>query len=73
MVDLVSDRKEFCFSKVDVGYIMSHFGNNFLFSISIRNWDDNIVFNTHICYNKYHVLINNRIFVDVVQFVLIGS
>jgi len=73
IVDSVSDSKEFCFSEVDVGCMMSYFGNDFLFSASMRNQDGNVVFITHICYNKYHVSIDNRIFIDVVQFVLIGS
>jgi len=37
MIDLVFDRKEFSFSGVDIGCIMSSFSNDFLTSMSIRD------------------------------------
>jgi len=73
MVDPISDSKEFCFSEIDIGCIMSHFGNDFLSSVNIRDHSGYIIFNTHICYNKYYVLFDKRVSVDVVQFVLLGS
>jgi len=43
MVDSAFDSKEFHFSRINIGCIMSYFGNDFLFSASMRNHGSYIV------------------------------
>ena len=69
VVDLISDSEDFHF----VGYIISYFDNDFLFSVNMRDCSGYIIFNTHIHYNKYHVLFDKRVFVNIVQFVPLSS
>jgi len=73
MINPTSDSKEFSFSRVDVSCIMSGFSDDFLTSASMRDQDSYVIFNTYICYDKYGVLFDKRVFVDVVQSVLISS
>ena len=37
MTDFISDSKEFSFSGVNIGSIMSSFGDNFLTSVNMRD------------------------------------
>ena len=66
MVNPISNSEEFHFSRIDIHCMMSYFGNDFLLLMSIRDYSGYIVFNTHIYYNKYHILFDERVLVDVI-------
>ena len=51
IVDPVSDSGEFYVGRIDIGCIMSHFGNDFLFTASMR--DHNISQNKLLTYLWY--------------------
>ena len=66
ITDSISDSKEFSFSGVDVGNIINSFGNNFLISVNIRDWSDNVIFNIYVCYDEYIILLYKWFFLYVV-------
>ena len=66
VTDSISNSKEFSFSGVDIGSMMNSFGNDFLTSENIRDWDNNIIFDTYICYDEYNVFFYEWLFVYIV-------
>ena len=46
--------------------MMNGFDDDFLTSVNMRDQGGYIVFNTHIYYNKYHILFDERVLVDVI-------
>ena len=66
MVDSTSDSKEFHFSRINIGCMMSHFSNDFLSFASMRDHSGYVIFKTYICYNKYYALFDKRVFVNIV-------
>ena len=66
MVDPIFNNEKFHFSGIDIHCMMSYFGNDFLLFMSIRDYGSYVVFNTHIHYNKYHILFDERVLVDVI-------
>ena len=66
ITDSTSDSKEFSFSGVDVGNIINSFGNNFLISVNMRDWSNNVIFNIHVCYDEYSILLYKWFFLYVV-------
>jgi len=63
MIDFTFDSKEFSFDGIYIGYIMNWFGDNFLTSTNVRDQGGYVVFNTHICYDKYGILFYKWLFV----------
>jgi len=57
MTDSTSDSEEFSFSGVDIDSMMNSFGDNFLTSVNIRGQDSNIIFDTHVYYDEYSILL----------------
>jgi len=58
MTDFISDSKEFSFSEVNISSMMNSFGDNFLTSVNMRDQGSNVIFDTHICYNEYSILLD---------------
>ena len=73
MIYAISDNKNFGFSRSYVYCIISKFGNYFLASTNMWYWGRHIVFNTGIRNDKYSILINEWIFVNAIEFVLISD
>ena len=46
--------------------MMDRFSNDFLISTDMQNWESNVVLNNSIHYDKYSVLIDKRIFIDII-------
>jgi len=58
MTDFISGSKEFSFSGVNIGSIINSFGDNFLISANMRDQGSNFIFDTHICYDEYNILLD---------------
>jgi len=70
--NVTSNSKKFCFCWQYIHNMMNSF-DNFIFFLYMYNWSSNIVFDAHIGYDKYSILINRWILVDVFKFVLISD
>jgi len=57
MTDSTSNSEEFSFSGVNIGSMMNSFGDNFLTTVNIRDQDSNIIFDTHVYYDEYSILL----------------
>ena len=51
---------------------MNWFSNNFLSSINIQDWDSYIILDTSIQSDKHYVLVNERIFKDIIESISIS-
>ena len=53
--------------------MVNRFGSDFLASENIWNQDSNVILDTSIYYDKYSILINKRILIDIVQFIAMAA
>jgi len=69
-IDTTSNGKKFNFS--NIYYVIDWFSNNFLSFINMQDWDGYIIFDISIWSNKHCVLVNERIFKDIIKSILMS-
>ena len=72
-INTISNSKEFSFGRCYIYCMINIFNNNILISTNMWDQHGDIVLNTNIRDNKYHVLISKGILIDRIKFVIISS